>query len=107
MRPKIVDVRIVQTHERVWPEITEEEALRSQLVDQTIRRMDLAFCTSNVSGTTAEYFRASVPVSVNAVKFVTEWDPHSVVMTTDFFHQEACEHINASPEYNPHIRKQG
>ncbi len=45
LKTEIVDVRIVQTLERVWLEITEEEEKAGYLVDQTIRRSDLAFIT--------------------------------------------------------------
>lgn len=100
LKPTIVDVRIVQTQERVWLEITEEEEKAGYLIDQTIKRSDLAFCT----GFEGRYFSPDYSVSENARKFVETWDPYSIIMTTDLFHEAACHRIDNDPDLNPHIR---
>lgn len=100
--PTIVDVRIVQTQERVWLEITREEEIGSFLVDQIIKRSDLAFCSGDTHAT--KYFCPTDPASTNSDKFVETWDPYSIIMTTDLFHDAACREINNDPGLNPHKR---
>jgi hypothetical protein len=101
LKPGIVDVRIVQTHERVWLEITEEKEIGGYLVDQSIKRTDLAFCVDCDS----IFFSPKVPVSVNAAKFIKMWAPYNIIMTTDLFHHDACIEIDNNPTFNPHKRK--
>ncbi|MCL2625554.1 MAG: GIY-YIG nuclease family protein [Cystobacterineae bacterium] len=103
LKPTIVDVRIVQTQERVWLEITEEEESRGgYLVDQTIKRSDLAFCFGDDPQN--RYFSPDDLVSMNAAKFVERWDPYSIIMTTDLFHYDACVEIGNNPSFNPHAK---
>lgn len=100
LNPAIFDVRIVQTKDRVWLEITEEKKIGGRLVDQIIKRSDLAFCVSN--DFEGRYFSPDDPVSKNARKFVEKWGAYSIVMTTDLFHRAACQQIDNDPELNPH-----
>ena len=102
LKPTIVDVRIVQTQERVWLEITVEKMITWDLVDQAISRSDLAFCGR--LGDDLGFFPPSNPVNENATKFVDTWDPYSIVHTTDLFHSDACTFIDGNPKYNPNIR---
>jgi T5orf172 domain len=102
LKPTIVDVRIVQTQERVWLEITEEEEMAGYLVDQTIKRSDLAFCCDD--DCESKYFSPADSVSTNSAKFVAAWKPYSIIMTTDLFHDEACRQIAKDPSLNPHKR---
>lgn len=96
LKPNIVDVQIVQTNKRVWLEITEETEKGSYLVDQIISRTDLGFisdgdysCVDN-----GEMFKISESVTYNAEKFLADLCPYSIIMTTDLFHDVACEEIN-------------
>ncbi|MDT9000924.1 GIY-YIG nuclease family protein [Paucibacter sp. APW11] len=102
LKPSIVDVRIVQTQERVWLEITEEEEIAGYLVDQTIKRSDLAFCSGD--GHESKCFSPADSVSKNSAKFVERWCPYSIIMTTDLFHDSACRQIENDPNLNPHKR---
>ncbi|WP_423192541.1 GIY-YIG nuclease family protein [Cupriavidus sp. H18C2] len=102
LRPGIVDVRIVQTQSRVWLEITEEEHKGEYLVDQVIKRSDLAFCSGSIDG--ERYFNPGDSISNNARKFVGNWDPYSIIMTTDLFHHDAFVEIDNDPRMNPHKR---
>lgn len=95
MRPAIVDVRIVQTNERVWLEITEEEVVGGYLHDQTIRRSDLAFISSGDDGATP-FFRRDDTVSENARKFVEDFDPYSIAHTVHLYTPEACDYIHVN-----------
>lgn len=91
LKPGIVDVRIVQTKNRVWLEITEEEEIAGYLVDRTITRADMAFCSDDADE--GPYFNPSDSVSLNADKFIEEWTPSSIIQTTDLFHEEACREV--------------
>jgi hypothetical protein len=92
LKPNIVSVRIVQPGDRVWLEITEENP--GCLKDQVIKRTDLGFITSEPYEE-EEYFAPSEDVSTNANKFVDDFDPYSIAMITDLFHEEACRKIIA------------
>lgn len=96
LKPDIVAVRIVQTKDRVWLEITTEDEINECLKDQTIKRTDLGFIAT---GNEKLFFNPKDPVSVNAMKFVEQFDPFSIIMTTDLFHEDASHKINK--EYNP------
>lgn len=100
--PSIADVRIVQTSERVWLEIMKEEEIAGYLKDQTIKRSDLAFITDG--DYESKMFRSGDHISVNASKFVDEFGPYSIIMTTDLFHEEACKEIDK--QLNPHRNTQ-
>jgi hypothetical protein len=101
LKPSIIDVRIVQTQERVWLEITEEEEMAGYLVDQIIIRNDLTLCSGD--DLQGRHFSPNDSVSSNAIKFIQTWDPYSIIMTTDLFRQDACEKIDNDPIFNPHL----
>lgn len=89
LRLDIVAVRVVQMPGRVWLEITTEKEIAGYLVDQTIQRTDLAF----IAGTDEAFFRPEDDVRLNASKLVNDYDVYSIIMTTDLFHDEACQQI--------------
>ena len=91
----------MQTHERDWLEITEEEEIGGYLVNQIIKRTDLAFCVD----CDFIFFSQNDPVSVNAAKFIKMWGPYNIIMTTDLFHHDACIGIDDNPTFNPNKRK--
>jgi hypothetical protein len=93
LKEEIVSVRIVQPKERVWLEITTESTSRDGfMVDQTIKREDLAFICDG--GHDDLFFKREDHVQTNARKFVEEFDPYSIVMTTDLFKEEYCHKID-------------
>ena len=95
---EIADAQIVQTDERVWLEITKEHmCIRGDLVDQIIRRSDLAFIREDDY---ENWLSPDSPVTENARKFIAEFGPFSIVNTTDLFHEEACKEI--CERFNPH-----
>ncbi|KVE69198.1 GIY-YIG nuclease family protein [Burkholderia vietnamiensis] len=89
LRSDIAAVRIVQMPGRVWLEITTEEERAGYLVDQIVRRTDLAF----IADTDEPFFRPEDEVRLNSEKLVSDYDTYSIVTTTDLFHDEACRHI--------------
>jgi len=89
LRSDIVAVRVVQMPGRVWLEITTEKETAGYLVDQTIQRTDLAF----IADTDEAFFRPEDDVRLNANKLVNDYDVYSIIMTTDLFHDEACQQI--------------
>lgn len=105
VRKEITDIRIVQTAERVWLEIIEEEILGGDLKNQLIRQTDLGFCSLTNDDVDENYFDPTDNISVNVDKFITNWDPWSIVMTTDLFSEEACHHIENDAELNPNRKK--
>lgn len=98
LKPDIVAVRIVHPQGRVWLEITQEEEIAGYLKDQKITRTDLAFIAGDAYD--SPLFSPEDDVRENARKFVEDFDPYSIVMTTDLFHDAACREINE--KFNPH-----
>jgi hypothetical protein len=98
LKPDLVAVRIVQPQDRVWLEITQEEETAGYLKDQKINRTDLAFISDGEYD--SHLFRPEDDVRENARKFVEDFDPYSIIMTTDLFHASACNEINE--KFNPH-----
>lgn len=101
LKPDIVAVRIVQTHERVWLEVTQEEEIAGYLKDQTIKRTDLAFIMGELHD--QSFFPPTDTVSENARRFVDDYDAYSIIMTTDLFHEDACHRIDE--DYRRNKRK--
>ncbi|SEQ60289.1 T5orf172 domain-containing protein [Amphritea atlantica] len=97
LKTDIVSVRIVQPKERVWLEITQEKQIAGYLVDQTIKRTDLGFIAEDYDD---KYFSPADDISINAEKFVDEFGPYSIMMTTDLFHEEGCSEVNE--RFNTH-----
>lgn len=92
IKEEIVSVRIVQPKERVWLETTTEKTSHDGfLVDQTIKREDLAFIS--LGSHDGLFFKPEDHVQVNARKFVDEFDSYSIIMTTDLFKKEYCQKI--------------
>ncbi|MCU6367937.1 hypothetical protein KW866_11200 [Enterobacter quasiroggenkampii] len=79
-------------------EIMIEEEKAGYLIDQTIRRMDLEF----ISDKDGLFFRPEDDVSLNADKLVNDYDSYSIVMTTDLFHEKACQQIASEFEMHHH-----
>jgi len=89
LRSDIAAIRIVQVPGRVWLEITTEEEIAGYLVNQTIKRTDLAF----ISDTDESFFHPEDGIRINASRLVDDYDAYSIIMTTDLFHDEACREI--------------
>lgn len=93
LKEEIVSVRIVQPKERVWLEVTTEKMSRDGfMVDQTIKREDLAFISDG--GDDNLFFKREDHVQTNARKFVNEFDLYSIIMTTELFKEECCHKID-------------
>jgi len=99
MKVDIVSVRIVQPQERVWLEITQEKEIAGYLVDQIVSRTDLGFITDG-EGEQDLCFSPNSPIAMNAQKFINDFDPNSIINTTDLFHDEGANEVN--DKYNPH-----
>ncbi|WP_256931101.1 GIY-YIG nuclease family protein [Shewanella xiamenensis] len=100
MKADIVSVRIVQQQERVWLEITQEKEIAGYLVDQIVSRTDLGFITDS-EGEEDLCFSPNSPIAMNAQKFINNFDPYSIINTTDPFHDEGANEVN--DKYNPHL----
>ncbi|EPL6464383.1 MULTISPECIES: GIY-YIG nuclease family protein [Morganellaceae] len=101
LHPNITAVKIVQTIGRVWLEITIEQELGGYLLDQTIKRTDLGFIIDDDENDL--FFQPEDDIRLNANKFVSEYDEYSIVMTTDLFHEEACQQIIQTYKMKSHF----
>jgi hypothetical protein len=91
LKPEVASVRIVQTGDRVWLEITIEKEMASYLVDQYIKLTDLGF----IGAEETRFFDPEDSVSINASKFVDEFGPLSISNTTDLFREGTYDEIDA------------
>lgn len=87
----IVDIQIVQTHERVWLEVTKEIEVGQYLKDQIITRTDLAFIHDSVRD--GDWFLPGRSVVESAARFTEELDAYSLLAVTDIFNKEASDEI--------------
>jgi hypothetical protein len=71
--------------------MTWEKEAAGYLKDQVITRTDLGFISDD--DLDGFYFNPHENVSVNANRFVNDFDEYSIMMTTDLFHDEACKEI--------------
>ena len=99
IREIIKSVRIYQTKVRCYLEILEEENIQEgRLVDQTIRRSDLAFIEDLPDDPKSEdillFFNPRKSVTENARIFIEEFDPYSIINCTDLFTEEAAQRVN-------------
>lgn len=70
-------------------EIMIEEENAGYLTEETIRHMDLEF----ISDKDGPFFRSEDDVRFNADQLANDYVPYSIAMTTDLFHEKACQHI--------------
>ncbi len=74
-------------------EMTTAEAVADYLHNETIRREDLAFISSD-SRSDGRFFDPVASVLANAHKFVSDMDEVSMINCTDLFQPEVAEKIN-------------
>jgi hypothetical protein len=91
IKEDIISVRIIQNAKRVWIEITTENEI-NDLLNQKIERSDLAFISGGVEEDSL-YFSPKNTVSINANKFIKEFDPYSIGMTTALFNERSLRII--------------
>jgi hypothetical protein len=103
LKRTIIDVRIVQTSERVWLEIIDEQKY-GELVNQTAYRHDLRFIVDTVDGRD-EYtmFDPDLPVFENARKFVEKLDDYNLLATFDLFNKKTLQKINVQSNNHPNL----
>lgn len=93
MRPEIISVRFVQSLNRCYLEITALERVNDYLVDETTRRSDLAFVSSDTASDEL-LFSPRRPISENVQRLLTNFDEISIINCTDLFTQEAATEID-------------
>jgi hypothetical protein len=94
LRPNITSVRFVQSQDRCYLEITTDERIREDLMDETSKRTDLAFI-SNSSRDDDVMFNPARSITENASRFVSDFDVVGIINCTDLFTHEAAMRIDA------------
>lgn len=96
LKPEIVAVRMEQSNDLVWLLVTVEETTEDGLKkNEEILELDLI---SNDEETGEPFFNPDDSVKNNVRRFLEEFSPFSIMMTTDLFHEKACTEI--SERYN-------
>jgi len=93
LKPEIISILIIQSEEEVLLESMETEIIRGGLEKQTISRINLELIT-DAEDEDKLFFDPKDPIENNAIKFIEEFTPYSIVNATDLFHIKACEKIN-------------
>lgn len=97
LKPEIVEVHLIQNEDEVLLDIVELKMLESGLKKYTTTRINTDFIT-DFDDTMDEPLLFLDPIDkieVNVIKFVEELDPYSISVTTDLFHDEACNLIKS------------
>ncbi len=92
LRPEITSVRFIQSAERCHLEITTREGERDDLMDENSKRIGLTFISGSEGS--ERYFSTSRSLIENAHRFVSEFDPVSIINCTDLFTNEAATWID-------------
>ena len=93
IREEVKSVRMYQTRNRCYLEVTEIKQI-AELLDQEITRTDLSFISGEKDPLDSICFMPSIPVSKNAIKFLKEFDAYSTLMCCDgVFTEEAIQDI--------------
>lgn len=92
LRSDISSVKFVQSTDRCYLEITVEERIRDDLIDEVSKRTDLGF----ISGAAYDTYSFSPQKSLveNAKRFVYDFDVVSIINCTDLFTHEAAMKID-------------
>ena len=83
--PTISSVRVYQTEDRVYLEITRDKYIRGDLKDQYITRTDTGFIGDPL-------LDPKVSININANEILS-LDPYSIINCFDLFTKEACEKV--------------
>jgi hypothetical protein len=97
LKPEIVEVHLIQNEDEVLLDIVELKMLENGLKKYTTTRINTDFIT-DFDDTMDEpllFLEPSDEIEVNVIKFVEELDPYSISVTTDLFHDEACNLIKS------------
>lgn len=91
LRPEITDVLIGQMTDRCYLEVRQARTIAGYLVDEDIKRTDLAF----ISGEQDDelYFDPSRSIAFNIYRFVNDLGAVGIINSTDLFTNEAADAI--------------
>ncbi len=90
LRPNIVSVKIGQTKDRCYLEITTRDS-SGILYDETIKRTDLGFIIEGNYDNL--FFKPTRNVNANAKKFIDEFNEIGIINCTDLFTEQAATMI--------------
>lgn len=91
LKPEIISIVMIQSEDDVYLETVETETFYDGLEEHTTKRINLGFISSGPDE--KYYFDPKESIEKNARKFINEFEPISIIHTTDLFHKEACEKI--------------
>lgn len=92
LRPEIISINIIQTEDEVLLETTECITVERGLEKQTVDRIDLGFITDGENEEKL-FFDPKDSIEKNAIKFIDDFTPYSIINTTDLFTEEAANKI--------------
>ncbi len=95
LRSEIRSVRIVQKEGLCFLEITSQ--VNENLRDERTERIDLSFIYGSETDGRPMFTPARSPEE-NAVRFIQELDPYSIIMCTPLFTEAACQEIAGAYE---------
>lgn len=93
LKPEIISINIIQSEDEVILETTECVTVERGLEKNIVDRIDLGFITDG-KGEEELYFDPKDTIEKNAIKFIDDFTPYSIVSTTDLFTKEASSKID-------------
>ncbi|MHC1694063.1 MAG: hypothetical protein AB9835_02050 [Eubacteriales bacterium] len=96
LQPEIITISIIQSNDDVWLETLSIIIIKEKgWTKETINRINLDFITKDVENDDViSMFNPADNIEVNAIKFINELSPYSLINTTDLFTDKACDIIN-------------
>lgn len=93
LKPEIVSMSMIQYEDEVLLESIECENVDSGYTKETVRKIRLDFITDGDEEENL-FFDPKDTIENNVRKFMEDFSPYSIIMTTHLFHKSACEKIN-------------
>jgi hypothetical protein len=93
LKPEIISISIIQSIEEIWLESITCENVDGGYIKETISKINLDFITDGEDEQSL-FFNPKEAIENNVRKFIEELTPYSIIMTTDLFHESACDKIN-------------
>lgn len=93
LRPEIISINLIQTEDEVILETTECVTVERGLEKHTVQRIDMGFITDGENEEKL-FLDPKDPIETNAIKFIDDFTPYSIINTTDLFTEEAANKIS-------------
>ena len=102
LKPEIVEVHLIQNTDEVLLDIVELKTIENGLKKYTTTRINTDFITDfdDSMDEPLLFLDPSDEIELNVIKFVEEFDPYSMYVTTDLFREDIGDQIKRDSTAN-------